>query len=236
MDHSKIITYLEGDILQNAPLLAALRRGTGEILAGGEESALLREASGVYMLSATSREAAEEVLEALPACTTLVACQADLADIPARKYGLVSGGNCYQAVYTGGPLPLDDVLTFHAPNEEELDIIDATYDLDDRAGLAKLRDRGMLFAGFAGEEFVGYVGRHREGSVGLLNVFPQYRRKATASGWRPSSSIGWWQRGRGPTARSSRGTRRAWPSRPSWAGNWRKSLSAGCSYRRNDGI
>lgn len=114
---------------------------------------------------------------ALPACTTLVACQADLADIPARKYGLVSGGNCYQAVYTGGPLPLDDVLTFHAPNEEELDIIDATYDLDDRAGLAKLRDRGMLFAGFAGEEFVGYVGRHREGSVGLLNVFPQYRRK-----------------------------------------------------------
>ena len=36
MDHSKIITYLEGDILQNAPLLAALRRGTGEILAGGQ--------------------------------------------------------------------------------------------------------------------------------------------------------------------------------------------------------
>lgn len=177
MDHSKIITYLEGDILQNAPLLAALRRGTGEILAGGEDSALLREASGVYMLSATSREAAEEVLAALPACTTLVACQADLADIPARKYGLVSGGNCYQAVYTGSPLPLDDVLTFRAPNEEELDVIDATYDLDDRAGLAKLRDRGMLFAGFAGEEFVGYVGRHREGSVGLLNVFPQYRRK-----------------------------------------------------------
>ena len=32
-------------------------------------------------------------------------------------------------------------------------------------------------AGFAGEEFVGYVGRHREGSVGLLNVFPQYRRR-----------------------------------------------------------
>lgn len=135
MDHSKIITYLEGDILQNAPLLAALRRGTGEILAGGEESALLREASGVYMLSATSREAAEEVLEALPACTTLVACQADLADIPARKYGLVSGGNCYQAVYTGSPLPLDDVLTFRAPNEEELDVIDATYDLDDRRAL-----------------------------------------------------------------------------------------------------
>ena len=58
MDHAKIITYLDGDLLQNAPLLAALRRGPGEILAGGEESALLREASGVYMLSATSREAA----------------------------------------------------------------------------------------------------------------------------------------------------------------------------------
>lgn len=171
-----------------------------------------------------------------PLAPPLVACQADLADIPARKYGLVSGGNCYQAVYTGGPLPLDDVLTFHAPNEEELDIIDATYDLDDRAGLAKLRDRGMLFAGFAGEEFVGYVGRHREGSVGLLNVFPQYRRKGygqrletfilnrvVAAGERPYCQIFEGNEGE------------AWPSRPSWAGNWRKSLSAGCSYRRDDG-
>lgn len=177
MDRAKIMTYLEGDILQNAPLLAAIRRGTGEILSGGDHGALLREASGVYMLSAASREAAAEALAALPACSCLVACQAELADIPATKYGLEIGGNCHQAVYTGGPLPLDDVLTFRAPNEEELDIIDATYDLDDRAGLAKLRDRGMLFAGFAGEEFVGYVGRHREGSVGLLNVFPQYRRR-----------------------------------------------------------
>ena len=57
------------------------------------------------------------------------------------------------------------------------DLIDETYDLDDRAGLAALRDRGMLFAGFAGADFVGYVGRHREGSVGLLNVFPPYRRR-----------------------------------------------------------
>ena len=177
MDHAKIITYLEGDILQNAPLLAALRRGTGEILAGGENSALLREASGVYMLSAASREAAAEALEVLPTCTTLVACQADLADIPAAKYGLEIGENCHQAVYTGGPLPLDDLLTFRSPGEAELDVIDATYDLDDRAGLAGLRDRGMLFAGFAGEDFVGYVGRHREGSVGLLHVFPQYRRR-----------------------------------------------------------
>lgn len=177
MEREKIMTYLEGDILQNAPLLAALTRGTGELVAGGGESALLYEASGVYMLSAASREAAEKVLEALPACTALVACQADLADIPAAKYGLEVGESCHQAVYTGGPLPLDDVLAFRAPNETELDLIDATYDLDDRAGLAKLRDQGMLFAGFAGEDFVGYVGRHREGSVGLLNVFPQYRRR-----------------------------------------------------------
>ena len=60
-DKAKLSSLVEGDILQNAPLLEALRRGTGEILAGGEESALLREASGVYMLSATSREAAEEI-------------------------------------------------------------------------------------------------------------------------------------------------------------------------------
>ena len=94
MEREKIMTYLEGDILQNAPLLAALTRGTGELVAGGGESALLYEASGVYMLSAAGREAAEKVLEALPACTALVACQADLADIPAAKYGLEVGESC----------------------------------------------------------------------------------------------------------------------------------------------
>ena len=177
MEREKIMTYLEGDILQNAPLLAALKRGTGELVSGGAESALLYEASGVYMLSASGREAAEAALAALPACPCLVACQAELADVPAAKYGLEIGKNCHQAVYTGGPLPLSGALAIRAPGEAELDVIAATYDLDDRAGLARLRDRGMLFAGFAGADFVGYVGRHREGSVGLLHVFPQYRRR-----------------------------------------------------------
>lgn len=177
MDQRAIMTYLEGDILQNAPLLAALQRGTGTLIAGGGEGTLLREASGVHMLSAVSRRAAAELLEALPACTSLMVCQSELADLPAERYALAIGADCRQAVYTGGPLPLDDTLTFRAPDERELDLIDETYDLDDRAGLAALRDRGMLFAGFAGADFVGYVGRHREGSVGLLNVFPPYRRR-----------------------------------------------------------
>ena len=42
MDRSKIMACLEGDILQNAPLLGALQRGAGELVAGGESGALLQ--------------------------------------------------------------------------------------------------------------------------------------------------------------------------------------------------
>ena len=177
MNRSKIMAYLEVDILQNAPLLGALQRGAGELVAGGESGALLRETSGSYMFTAASRQAAAELVEALPACTSMMVCQADLADIPAKQYGLEIGKSCHQAVYTGGPLPQRDVLTFRAPGEAELDIIEATYALEDRQVLTRLRDDGMLFAGFDQGEFVGYVGRHQEGSIGLLNVFPQYRRR-----------------------------------------------------------
>ena len=96
----------------------------------GGSGALLREASGSYMLSAASRQAAAELVEALPACTSMMVCQADLADIPAKRYGLEIGKSCHQAVYTGGPLPQRDVLTFRAPGEAELDIIEATYALE----------------------------------------------------------------------------------------------------------
>lgn len=170
--------YLTADPLQNAPLLSALRRGTGVVLSASAGGVLLWDRRGeIHMLSAAHRAAAKALLGELETCRVMMLCQHQLADIPAKKYRLQIGSPCRQVVYTGSPLPLDRQLDIRIATERELDRISATYDLADRAELEDLAQRGDLFCGFAGDRFVGYVGRHQEGSVGLLQVFPEYRRQ-----------------------------------------------------------
>lgn len=174
---SDYMAYLEADVPQNAPLLSAIRRGSAEILAAGSGGVLLYERLGrVHILSAAGEEEAARLLEGLDRCRVMMLCQSRLAPIPAAKYGLRAGTPCRQVIYTGRPLPLDDVLAFRRPGDREMDRIAETYALADREELEDLRRRGDLYCGFADGAFVGFVGRHQEGSVGLLEVFPEYRR------------------------------------------------------------
>lgn len=168
--------YLEEDLVQNAPLLVSLRRGTAELIAADEDGVLLWEREGaVHMLSARDEAAAERLLAKLDRCCVLCVCQSRLAKIPAEKFGLHIGKHCRQIVYLDQPMPLDNVLTFRGPTDRELTRIADAYELADLEEIADLRRRGTLFVGLLDGGMVGFVGRHQEGSVGLLQVFPEYR-------------------------------------------------------------
>ena len=41
-------------------------------------------------------------------------------------------------------------------------------------------DAGVIYGAFAGGELAGFIGKHEEGSVGLLFVFPEFRRMGIA--------------------------------------------------------
>lgn len=47
----------------------------------------------------------------------------------------------------------------------------------DAAYLEKCLKKGNLYGAFLQEKFVGYIGRHEEGGIGMLQVFPKYRRR-----------------------------------------------------------
>ena len=112
--------YLTADPLQNAPLLSALRRGTGVVLSASAGGVLLWDRRGeIHMLSAAHRAAAKALLGELETCRVMMLCQHQLADIPAKKYRLQIGSPCRQVVYTGSPLPLDRQLDIRIATERE---------------------------------------------------------------------------------------------------------------------
>ena len=68
--------------------------------------------------------------------------------------------------------------------------------------LGERLDAGVMHGAFEGEELLGFIGMHSEGSVGLLEVLPAHRRRGVASallaymtnwclerGWTPFSKI-----------------------------------------------
>ncbi|MGN1062596.1 MAG: GNAT family N-acetyltransferase, partial [Candidatus Scatosoma sp.] len=96
---------------------------------------------------------------------------------------------CYQVVYRpAAPLPLKGSLRFEKASERYLPKIVETYDRETPEALEKLVRQGKIYCAFAAaqgegaeeETFVGYIGQHPEGSMGLLYIFPEFRRRGYA--------------------------------------------------------
>lgn len=50
------------------------------------------------------------------------------------------------------------------------------YDKLSNAEVKEILKNGNLFGGYKNETLIGFIGVHLEGSIGLLEIFPQYRR------------------------------------------------------------
>lgn len=96
--------------------------------------------------------------------------------------------SCYQAVYTRKEkLPITGLYRLDGRKQEEiaeirpltlehLDIVAANYHTVDDAGYIKDRiEKGWMFGAFIEEKLAGFAGMHTEGSLGMLEVLPEYR-------------------------------------------------------------
>ena len=98
---------------------------------------------------------------------------------------------CKQAVYTrkeklpitglyrvGGKDAEDGMVTIRRIGKDYLDTVVAHYQtIDDPAYILERIEKGAMYGTFLGDELVGFIGTHGEGSIGMLEVFPEYRRR-----------------------------------------------------------
>lgn len=173
----KALRYLTANSLLHIDMIEPIRRGTVQFLYADTDGVLLREEkSGAYMLSTINKEKGQELLDSISECKLIVLHQLDMMEYVSRKYNIESQLICVQAVYK-------DVNKSCVTEEIEIkplelsykDMVLAHYDKLSDYEIENLIVSGLLYGGFKDGVLIGFVGNHLEGSIGLLEVFPQYR-------------------------------------------------------------
>lgn len=171
------IRYLSRDPLLHTDMTEALRRDLGEIAAAEKDGVLLSVDEGnCGMLSCRDEETALRLI-AEHRFPLLAIHQREQEHSLCEVLGMETWMRCRQAVYEGARPPRCAWTDIRPLTGEHLDFMIAHYRHEDSEYLAWLLERGALFGAFRQGEPVGFIGRHAEGAMGLLEVLPAWRRQ-----------------------------------------------------------
>ena len=177
--------FLERDRLLHIDMIDALLDKKTEVLYSEEDGVLFRRDGWLYELSAETPEATEKIAALMEKGRDIVAHQFKFIPNIFNVTGKMEMLPCMQTSYNKGtPVKLPDTgkITYRRLTMEDLDFVCRTY----RYGENEVKyigsriSHGMIGA-FDGKRCVGFIGEHNEGSMGLLEVIPEYRRKGIAT-------------------------------------------------------
>lgn len=160
-----------------------LQRGTGDVIERRDRALLVYDrVSGLYMLGCEDAAQGWDILRrSLPGCCRLLmVTDRGLGLAAFRGYGFTGILECYQAAYYGGMPKLTGRLAMRDAREVDLPLLTAVYDLESEESLRRIVAQGKLTLGYADGRLAGFMGEHLEGSMGLLYVFPEFRRRGYA--------------------------------------------------------
>ncbi len=191
---TKELTGIEDEeiLLDFADIEEAVRLGLAKpvfTLPGKAVLALIDD--NTYILSSADDESAIKLLSFIPKDGFCVLCVHGEKAIEhaVKTLGFKGNDTLYsQFVYPGGE---EDIsvhmrpskgysLEVRHPGEEVFPQVLANYDLVPEDDLRKDFQNECFLGGFADGEFACFIGLHPEGAMGLLRVFPQFRRRGYA--------------------------------------------------------
>lgn len=166
------------------PLAECLRRGIGTVICARPGCVALREPGGMQVVWATDPELARDVACALMRDAVTLCLEPSLADDLGRWLGLPAKEPVHLAIYRKKARPRPDAAHPVRPlGEAGLSAVrqrmtHPEYQTD--AQTLELLRAGDVLGAFAGDELVGFVGEQTEGSMGMLEVFEDFRRHGWA--------------------------------------------------------
>lgn len=182
-------SLIEPDPIRYLDLTEPVRRGNGRVLAASPTGALVYvptddPADAIYALATVDAPSAEALCSLIPTNAAYVtvhepwALEAVKARCQYRTMNLV-----WQVGYLEKcPLSLPNAPFEVRPlGLSHLDAVRAHYEKLETDYLVRRLTNEQLFGAFAGETLAGFAGFHAEGTIGLLEVFPPFRRKGAAA-------------------------------------------------------
>lgn len=175
----KALKYLESDPLHHVGMIDPILRGTAHILYAEADGVLIREKkSQVYMISVDSLETGKKLLPMMHSCHFAELFEPFLIEDIKRELGFTDILACHQAVYQKKEeLFVDSELSIRRLSPDWYDIVHSHYSMLGESDMRQLLEDGSIWGGFCGEKLAGFIGNHLEGTIGLLEIFPEYRRR-----------------------------------------------------------
>lgn len=174
-------------------LTEPVRRGAGEVLYASENGALVAVDLGrgtgdgqiLFSLWAQDQDTARQLCRRIP-CRPQSVTVHEACSLPALEeaFGYRKFNPCWQAGYFAKePLPEPTLPFALVPlGPEHLDQVYGHYKLTGRDYLARRLAAGAMTGAFTAEgNLAGFMGTHEEGTLGLLEVLPGYRRQGVAT-------------------------------------------------------
>lgn len=173
---------IKDNFLLHVDMLEILRRGSGEILYENENNMLLRDKlSDIYMMTVVSQGEAEKIVEILPKDLKIIVTHQEFTlDLLYKKYSFKDTMVCNNVVYTKKETInienrdveirklTENYIEDIVKNYSSLDLADEEYIMD------RIKSNTM-YGAFIKGVLCGFIGTHEEGSIGLLEVLPEYK-------------------------------------------------------------
>ena len=173
------LEYLNSDYLLNVSIIVPIKRGTAEVLYATGNCVMIRDKnSGVIMLQTENVGLADRLLDNLhEGVTHIVAHSVSLAELVESKLGYKKRVPCNQAVYSKRPFAIEESeLEIRLMKEEDAQEASNMYFGSAEEAKEHIR-RELVYGGFYNGKIVAMIGRHYEGSMGLLVVKEEYRHR-----------------------------------------------------------
>lgn len=166
------------------PFYNAICQKTGTIVREDENGMLLKDQSGVWMLVQPDRSVCEKWLNDLDLQEVEMIMVHGEAAMEATHSLLkcLSISRCHTFLWTEEKTPeRKKTLRFEQAGMDDLEWIGKRYDLLDKEELDQYIGQGSIWIAYKENAKVGFVGRHEEGSMGLLYVEEGFRRQGYAA-------------------------------------------------------
>ncbi|MCL2556220.1 MAG: GNAT family N-acetyltransferase [Firmicutes bacterium] len=180
IDKQKALEFLNKDFLSFAPMIEALEKNEAQILSIHDYGIALMHNEGIMLLGLINDKAIlhykDKINEGL---LTVVYGNSDPDYLTKIIPNIARVVACHQVVYTKKlPPSIKHRAQYKLLNEKHLDFVFDNYSRAwNKDHMKKLLNRGLIWGAYLNDEIIGFVGRHSEGSMGLLEILPKFRRQ-----------------------------------------------------------
>ncbi|MGI6737932.1 MAG: GNAT family N-acetyltransferase [Christensenellales bacterium] len=154
-------------------------KGLTSIIRAADDAALMyAEYMHLHLLMANNDEAALRLLQGIDNIELIISDLPSLDSKLKDMYSLKLALPCYTVAYLKKePILVADDVHISPISINQLGIIDKYYTLMTAEGIKNAILSGRLYGGYMNGEWVGFIGLHKEGTMGMLHIFEKYRRR-----------------------------------------------------------